>query len=195
VLIGRHAFAMEYQVIPAGGKEIIIGMDGPIVEGDAQKFLVFIKHIPQANSLLLFGFALHSPGGLITEAETITKMIRSIHGSRTIVGDGNICASACFLIFAAGQKKMVHYRGKIMVHATSSDEQLENIAALAATTAMARDAAELGVPASVIAKIVVTPPGRVNILSRADLMSMGAILIDEKGHYHYPPDNHSDSER
>jgi hypothetical protein len=146
-----------------------------------------MKGVPQAGTLLLFGFALNSPGGLISEAETIAKMIHSISGARTIVGDENICASACFLIFAAGQRKMVHYRAKVVVHATSSGEQLENIAALAATTAMARDAAELGVPASIVGKIVATPPGRMDVLSRADLMSMGAVIVDEKGEYNYPP--------
>jgi hypothetical protein len=178
---------MEYQAVPIGGGEVVIGLSGPVVAGDAQRLLAFMKGAPQAATILFFGFALNSRGGVIDEAETIAKMIHSIKGARTIVGDGNICASACFLIFAAGERKMVHYRGKVIVHATSSGEELEIIAALAATTAMARDAAELGVPASIIGKIVVTPPGRAEVLSRADLMSMGAVIVDEKGDYLYPP--------
>ena len=87
------------------------------------------------------------------------------------MGDGALFASACFLLFAAGKGKVVHPRAKIAVHSASVGS-LENPAALAATTAMARDAAALGVPAGILGKMVMTRSEDADFLSRGDLVSM-----------------------
>jgi hypothetical protein len=163
--------AMEYSRKELGSTSLIVLMYGPIIEGDTNKLAAYLNGLPKKVSI--FGFALHSPGGDIDEANKLAQFLRRIH-ALTIVGDGNICASACFLPFAAGRIKLVHPGSKVVVQGTASPDGLDNLAALAATNKMARYASELGVPGTITRKIVVIPTGRVEFLSRADLLSMGA---------------------
>ena len=174
------ASAMDYHIAPMGNNDIVIVMSGPIREGDLNKLHAFIRNNTK-NVHGLFGFALNSPGGDILEAEAITKFIKKL-GVLTIVSDGDLCASACFLLFAAGKGKLVHPRAKIAVHSVSIGN-VENPTALAATTAMARDAATVGVPVAIIGKMVAMPAEGIDFLSRDDLQSMGVEFLPNE------PDN------
>jgi hypothetical protein len=173
--VSAPAIAMDYSLVSVGRNIDVIRMSGAIVEGDAGKLFHFLENkLPAGDpNGLIGGFALDSPGGNILEAEAIARYIHKLQ-TLTVVGDGDVCASACFLLFAAGKGKLVHPSAKIAVHSTSSANGLETPSALAATTAMARDAVELGVPKAIIGKIVATPPGKIEFLSRADLLSMDA---------------------
>lgn len=172
--------AMDYRLVPMGAGDVVILMSGSIREGDLSKLHAFIRNETK-NVHGLLGFALNSPGGDLLEAENISQFIRKV-GALTIVGDGAVCASACFLLFAAGKGKIVHPRAKIAVHSASMGN-LENPTALAATTAMARDAAALGVPAGILGKMVMTRAAGVDFLSREDLTSMGVEFTGDE------PDN------
>jgi len=156
----------------------VITMSGPIGQGDAAKFIAFMNSMPSTDRV--FGFMLHSSGGYIDEAETIAKFLRKRH-ALTMVGDGNICASACFLVFAAGGIKSAHPRSKIIVQANSSTTGgLDNLSLLAATTAMARAAAELGVPEAIVRRISILPPGQQVVpLSQDELRSMGVDIVHD----------------
>jgi hypothetical protein len=168
--------AMDYRAVPLGNSDIVILMSGPIRRGDLDKLHAFIRNRTK-DVHGLYGFALNSPGGDLLEAETISQFIRKVN-ALTIVGDGDLCASACFLLFAAGKGKVVHPRAKIAVHSVSVDNH-ENPSALAATTAMARDAATLGVPPAIIGKMVTMPARGVDFLSRQDLASMDASFTSD----------------
>jgi hypothetical protein len=63
------------------------------------------------------------------------------------------------------------------VHGASDERGAETVQSGAATVSMARIAKELGVPAAIIGRMVVTPPAEMVWLSPADLQSMGTTMI------------------
>jgi len=174
---GSSTSAMQYHKREMGNGHFIIFMYGAIVPGDTRQLLKVINHTPSGD---IFGFALHSPGGDIDEAYRLALYIRSVHGL-TIIGDRNICAAACFLPFSVGRIKLVHPESKIIVHGTGSADGLDNVAALNATNKIAGYARKLGVPETIIRKMVMQAPGEVEPLSRADLVSMGAEFPADAG--------------
>jgi hypothetical protein len=95
----------------------------------------------------------------------------------TNVGQGATCASACFLVFAAGETKFANYTAQIGVHGASDETGQETVQSGAATVSMARIAKELGVPTAIIGRMVVTPPSEMVWLSPADLQSMGTSMV------------------
>jgi hypothetical protein len=95
--------------------------------------------------------------------------------STSVIGNSE-CASACFIIFAAGSEKYVNYSASVGVHGASDESGQETTASGAATVTEARIAKELGVPSSIIGKMVVTPPDQMVWLSPDDLRSMGATM-------------------
>lgn len=91
--------------------------------------------------------------------------------------EGIECSSACFLIFAAGSRLFVRPDALIGVHSVSENGE-ETVNSMARTTAMARDLHDLGVPETIIGKLVQTPPGRATWLTPADLASMRVTVLD-----------------
>lgn len=116
----------------------------------------------------------------IAEAVKFAKMA-------TNVGQGATCASACFLIFAAGETKFANYTAQIGVHGASDQTGRETAQSGAATVSMARVAKELGVPAAIIGRMVVTPPNEMVWLSPADLQSMGTTMVGKPSQISNPP--------
>ena len=88
----------------------------------------------------------------------------------TNVGQNATCASACFLIFAAGETKYAFVRARIGVHGASEN----GTGSRRGTKAMAHIAEQLDVPESIIRRMVNTPPNDVTWLSLNDLRLMGA---------------------
>jgi hypothetical protein len=95
----------------------------------------------------------------------------------TNVGKNATCASACFLVFAAGDTKSVSYSARIGVHGASDEDGNETIQANAATVSMAKVAKDLGVPAAIIGRMVFTPPTEMVWLSPVELQSMGTTMV------------------
>jgi hypothetical protein len=86
---------------------------------------------------------------------------------------GAVCASACFLAFAAGEQKFAGEGALIGVHKAADKGGVETKQSSAATVLMAQFTKELGVPSSIIARMVATPPAQVVWLDQRDLHSMG----------------------
>lgn len=66
----------------------------------------------------------------------------------TNVAGNATCASACFLVYAAGAAKFANYTAQVGVHGASDKQGEETVASGAATVSMARAAKELGVPSN-----------------------------------------------
>ncbi|MBR1143772.1 hypothetical protein [Bradyrhizobium sp. AUGA SZCCT0431] len=111
---------------------------------------------------------LHSDGGNLREGVLLAAVVKSAKIS-TNVGRDATCASACFLVFAAGEAKHANYRARIGVHGAAD----KGTASRSATKSMASVAEELGVPSSIIRRMVITPPGEMVWLNLVDLQSMG----------------------
>ena len=81
---------------------------------------------------------------------------------------GGVC-SACILLFAAGSRKIASTGAFIGVHGAADSQGSQTAIALAATTLLAKDLAAYGVPASVIGRMVTTPPEQLSRLSPQEI--------------------------
>ena len=118
---------------------------------------------------------LNSPGGSILEGVKLADIIRFGKIATSVIGNSQ-CASACFIVFAAGSEKNASYTASVGVHGVSDKSGQETVEAGAATVTIARIAKELGVPPSIIGKMVVTPPEQMVWLTPDDLRSMGTTM-------------------
>ena len=164
---------MQFKVVDLGSTTYLISATGPIVNGDDSRLLAAIVSMPAVGTF--YGFGLDSPGGNVFEAEKMAITI-SRSGGSTIVGAGDKCVSACFLLFAASNKRSVATDALVGVHSVSVDGH-ETSDTLGLTTAFARDVSAYGVPPAIIGKLVSTKPGSVEWLTPDDLRSMGAYIF------------------
>ncbi len=149
-------------------------MTGPIHAGDDARFRLFLLDSPSDQRIA--AFAPDSGGGNLLEAERMAARLRS-GGANVVVRDRTICASACFLLFAAGKHRFAYPAAYIGVHSAASSDGSEDENALAATTLMARDAAELGVPASIIGKLVTTQSHAMAWLHADDMSAISVVVL------------------
>ena len=156
------------------GKTIIL-LSGEIAEGDADTLRAAIKTANDAGKLVS-GIRLNSPGGNILEALKLADAVRFAKVATNVAGNAT-CASACFLVYAAGATKFANFTAQVGVHGASDKQGEETVASGAATVSMARAAKELGVPAAIIGRMVVTPPNEMVWLTPQDLLSMGTTMV------------------
>ena len=168
------AGAMQFSTIPLDNPDkVVIVAVGEIIAGDLDRLVAHLRTLgPQVQ---VVGFSLDSPGGSVVEAEKIAEGMHQLKTTVGVLGQSR-CVSACFLIFAAGSNKMAEATALIGVH-SASEAGTENATTMAITTAMARDAADFGVPLAIIGKMVTTTPGQMQWLTRKDLVSMGVEII------------------
>jgi hypothetical protein len=95
----------------------------------------------------------------------------------SIVMDDKDCMSACSLLFAAGNHKLVEGTGRVGVHsarlATASDSD-DGVEAPAITRAMASMMKIMHTPPAIIARMFMAAPSEINVLDDTDLESWGA---------------------
>jgi hypothetical protein len=166
------AAAMIFKADPFDGGYVLVGT-GDIVQGDRVRLVTAIDSVPLGQKTI--GLALASPGGNIFEAEKLADTVRS-SGLVVIVLSQNVCASACFLVFAAARTRMAAVDARIGVHSVS-ERSSETLNSMGFTTAFARDVAGYGVPPAIIGRMVTTAPGQMAWLSTAELMSMGTQMV------------------
>lgn len=83
-----------------------VSLDGPIVPGDAA---LLAAEILEANTrgYRLDALRLNSPGGDVWETLAMAVMVRWVENMATVIKKDAKCKSACFGLFAAGQRKIV----------------------------------------------------------------------------------------
>lgn len=176
VLASVGSIAMAADLKPSTLKDgrVIIAISGEISPGDSDALKAAIKTANDAGKLAT-SIRLNSEGGNLLEGVRLAEVVKFAKMA-TNVGQGATCASACFLIFAAGETKFANYSARIGVHG-ASDKGEETVRSGAATVSMARVAKDLGVPPAIIGRMVVTPPNDMVWLSPSDLQSMGTTMI------------------
>jgi hypothetical protein len=152
-----------------------IWITGEIVPGDADKFSQSVRQANDSGKFVA-NVRLDSPGGNLLEGVKIADAIR-FGKTSTNVGKTAVCASACFLMFAAGSTKNAGYGAQVGVHGASGENGEETAASGAATVSMAKIAKELGVPSAIIGRMVVTSPQDMVWLSPQELQSMGVTMM------------------
>jgi hypothetical protein len=174
-LLGGPVSSATLKSIPGKDGRLIIQIVGEITEGDTD---IFINAVKQANAAgkLVANVRLNSTGGNLLEGVKLAAAIK-VGKISTNVGQAAVCASACFLAFAAGDTRFVSYGAQIGVHGASDETGRETVQSGAATVSMARVAKELGVPSAIIGRMVVTPPSEMVWLNPQDLQSMGVTMV------------------
>ncbi|WP_426533770.1 ATP-dependent Clp protease proteolytic subunit [Bradyrhizobium sp. McL0615] len=167
--IERHATA---------DKTVAISIAGEIVEGDAEAFRLEIQSAQLAN-FSIFEIQLNSIGGSLYEGTSLARVVRAA-SLNTSVAKRSICASACFLIFAAGSTKAVQNGARVGVHAATMASGDNNQIEIKATEAMGRIANLLGVPSGIVERMVSTPASQMfwlNDQSEEDARSRMAVPL------------------
>jgi hypothetical protein len=107
-------------------------LDGEIKEGDAALLIQKFKAMPETDHFTYF-LCLRSGGGDLQEAVKIAQFVVSQGrpAIATVVEDGQTCASACAVIFLAGNesdpgrhahpKRFLHPRGRLLFHSSQLD--------------------------------------------------------------------------
>lgn len=180
VLCTMPAWGAQFDVVLAPYDEPLMALfvQGEIVAGDAGRMAATLDLAERDHTdHRLRAIALNSQGGIVGEALHMVELIRS-RGLVTVVPEGGQCVSVCVLLFAAGSRKIASTGAFIGVHGASDDTGYQSANALAATTVIAKTYADFGVPASVIGRMVVTPPGEVAWLTAAEIETFpwGAVM-------------------
>jgi len=171
VLTFSSASAATVTATTSKENKTIVSLNGEIVEGDSGKLKEIIRSASE-NARVVSVMRFNSPGGNLAEGVRLAAIVRYAKIS-TVVGNGAICASACFVAFAAGNQKFVSYTAGIGVHGASDRLGKE---AGDATVSLARIIKELGVPEGIIGKMVITPASEITWLSPDDLRSMSVTM-------------------
>lgn len=107
-------------------------LEGEIVEGDREALEKGLSTILDTWNSFSFFLCLRSPGGNMKEAIRIAQFVRATQrpSIATVVEDSQTCASACALIFLAGNaparvgafpQRFLHPRGRLLYHASRLD--------------------------------------------------------------------------
>jgi hypothetical protein len=168
------AAASEIKSFNLKDDSVEISITGNIAPGDIDALRASIKAANDAGKLVT-SLRLNSYGGNLLEAARVADWVKSAKIS-TNVGQNSTCASACFLIFAAGETKYANISARIGVHVASEN----GVMSRAATTSMADVAKALDVPWSIVRRMINAPPGEVEWLSLADLRLMGTTVSRDK---------------
>ncbi len=176
VLTSSAGQAMDITFKPSKEKpsEGLIIASGEIQPGDDEKLHALVAALP--GNTVLTGILLNSPGGSLVEG---VRMATTIRNTGLATGAVRMCASACFLMFAAGTMKFALNGARVGVH-SASIEGVETTGSQAVTTQMARKAADFGVPPAIIGKMVTTAAEDMAWLSQDDLRSMDVELVSAR---------------
>jgi len=172
-LLPRQGSSAEIKSIGDGDGRITIVITGKITPGDTDAFAAEVKQANDAKKIVA-NVSLNSVGGNLLEG---VKLAAAVRVGKISTNVEKTCASACFLVFAAGSTKVANYAAQIGVHGASDKSGAETVQSNAATVSMAKIATKLGVPAAIIGRMVVTPPSEMVWLSPADLQSMGTTMV------------------
>lgn len=175
ILFASQAFGATFKNVATKEGPVIVLISGAIVEGDADALKEAIKSANDAGKFVS-GVRLNSPGGNLLEGVKLAAAVKFAK-TATNVAKSATCASACFLVFAAGEKKFANYASLIGVHGASDKNGEETVQSGAATISMAKIAKELGVPDAIIGRMVVTPPSEMVWLTPSELQSMGTTMV------------------
>ncbi|MGF6312181.1 hypothetical protein ABIB82_006149 [Bradyrhizobium sp. i1.8.4] len=184
-IFSTAATAAELGSVTLKGDVTIVALSGDVAGGDTEAAEALIKAANDDNRLIS-AIRLDSPGGSLAEAVKLAGLIRRAK-LPTIVAAGSRCASACFIVFAAGNEKFASYEAAIGVHGVSDKFGHETAQTEEATIAMARVASGFGVPPHIIGQMVTTHAHEIAWLTPDDLRAMGAIMTDRPGRHVPPP--------
>jgi hypothetical protein len=157
--------------------QTMILLNGVIERGDAEQLRELIASADEEQPIT--AILLDSPGGNLVASVALAILVRG-RSLTTIVGPKATCASACFLVFAAGNARYVDYASYVGVHGVADKGGQETAESRAATVAFARIVQRLGAPPSIVTKLLTTPPREIVQLTAEDLRGMGVVMTGRR---------------
>lgn len=143
-----------------------VRIEGEITEATIARFDAAILADPSIDTVVL-----DSPGGVVLASRDLAMRIRRLHLT-TVVPANAECASACFMLFAAGERRIASPSARIGIHSASYHGE-EDRDTLAVSTLMARQCGVFGVPNAILGMMITQPGGgEVTWLSADELRSM-----------------------
>jgi hypothetical protein len=177
IYFGTPATSATIRSLVAKDNRVVVQVSGRIEIGDGDILLGALKQA-KAGGNIVESVQLNSPGGRLVEGAKLAAVIKA-EKLATYVGSGGVCASACFLAFAAGNPKFAGPGALIGVHKASDRGGRETTQSGAATHSMAHFARELGVPSWIVDRMLITPANQIAWLDAEDFRAMG-VKITEK---------------
>lgn len=144
---------------------INIFVSGEIKSGDFRKFRKAIAHYIDAG-FTIDTILLNSAGGAVVDAVGMAFTIKS-SGADTAVGKDQLCASSCFMLFAAGNNRYLIDSSKVGVHQISFGGQ-SNLSSLGLSVQMSDIYDLFHIPESISYRMLKTPPSQVYWLTSSD---------------------------
>ncbi len=123
----------------------------------------------------IVGLDLGSEGGSLEDGFRIARFAQR---KRLTVYASEECDSACAFIFLTSRKRYMSPRARIGVHAVGNPHGGEDVRTIRDTVELARLSAKLGVPSSVIGRMVTTPPGKMSYLDERDHLALKTVARD-----------------
>ena len=155
-----------------------ITVTGPIEPGDDVRFRDLIDALIQGRVYRTHVYPgaiyLNSPGGNVAAAVAMADIVlRDL--LITTVENGMTCASACALIYFAGDLRFIEGSGRVGVHRASTPDGDEAPDASLFTAAKLR---QFCAPRSAVAKLLATPPGGIAWLDSRDSSGASSFRCD-----------------
>jgi membrane-bound ClpP family serine protease len=145
-----------------------ISFRGEIVRGDEQRFRAIASRISDDDVVVV---ALASPGGDVDPAVAIGRMVRE-RGFMTMVWSSAGCASACTLIWLAGQPAVIEWGSRLGFHAPAyADGQYAPDGA----AFVARYLRQIGLTRAQIEFALATPQPAIHRATIGDALRLGVI--------------------
>ena len=164
VLVALVQPASAFQIRRVGtGSGVVLKLHGDVRAGDFGR----LKMILQSGSVA--GLEIRSGGGSLQDGFDIARVVRD---KGLIVYASRECDSVCAFILFAAKQRYIGRRGKIGVHSVANHRGKEDADTARLTVQLSRLLVGLGVPHSVIGKLVATPPAKITFLDNRDLAAL-----------------------
>ena len=141
----------------------VLRLRGDVTAGDYRR----LKKLLQNGSVV--GLEISSGGGSLEAGLDIARAVRD---KGLVVYASKECDSVCADIFFAAKERYMGRGCKIGVHSVSNDRGKEDADSARSTIRTSRLLVGLGVPHSIIGKIVATPPAKITYLDNRDLAGL-----------------------
>ncbi len=102
---------LDFSVHDVEGLGRVLLLSGQIEMDDSSRFASYLSDMQEKPDLV----ALHSPGGVVSEALSIGKKVREAELASAVLA-GAMCVSSCPYILAGGEDRIVSLRGIVGMH-------------------------------------------------------------------------------
>lgn len=150
-------------------------LTGEIKTGDGAQFKYLINSWKNKGYTPVIIF-LNSPGGAVYESYSIISTVLE-NGINTNVGPGDICASACVGIFAAGKYRILDPNSKVGVHRISV-AGADNDLARSSSIGMIKIYKSLNIPERIRLKMIETDPNEMYFLNKKEKEEFSSTIGD-----------------